>query len=205
MKKTIIYALLMLLPGLAFAQDKKITFLGDSRALGLYLSEVCDPAYAEFALYGCGYKPVSGAVDPRDDSNPDDDMPILADNAVGAVVNGGIGGSTTGTWIENIISHPCVPYESDITHVSLGGNDVFEVLKAMLTGRAAFMIRQNPSMILPWLWFAEVQTDLIAIRTRGIVKYILDKDPGNRVLMNDVAPILMLGKIGDTWWSTRYV
>jgi lysophospholipase L1-like esterase len=194
---------MIILPACLFAQDRTLTFLGDSRTVGMAMAEGCEcsPYHTHqncmeyINLNGCGYKVVSNATE-------DNGIRILADGAITGMHNLGKGGQTANVVTKFLLEHNYVGYESYATHISLGGNDLNTYMAEFSS-----KIRNNSYRSYPWDWDFETKTDEIAGMVEYIISFILSKSTTNRVLLNDVAPILAsvfiqnIGNINNISWD----
>lgn len=170
----------------ASAGETTLTFLGDSRALHLGAAEDCGcspyHSFDECADYmktsGCGFNVVRNAV-------RSSGARILADGAVSSVRNLGKGGLTAEYAAYFLNSSSDTGYESHVTHVSLGGND----LNAYML-QFSDKLRVNGYMKMPWNWEFEAVTDQASVNTERVISFIIEQNSTNKVILNDVAPIL---------------
>ena len=106
------------------------------------------------------------------------------------------------------ISKGGLPYRSDVSLISLGGNDY--LIPAML-GVTRRLIKMISNEILQHLayeeglagymvlcvgsWYAETTADIAVNNTGYLMRFILDCDPNNKVILNDIAPVLMMDPV----------
>jgi len=197
--------MIILMPFLTYSKD--FTFLGDSRA----------------AMLG-------GLTFPLPPLVQNDELPKLyirdatwTDGSPERILKGddinfknlAASGSISAYWVlwtneyKANISKGGLPYRSDVSLISLGGNDylipamigVPQHLSKMISQEILKYISHLPyeeAEITRYLvyciysWYAETSADIAVSNTGYLMKFILDCDPGNNIILNDIAPVLML-------------
>ncbi len=105
-------------------------------------------------------------------------------------------GATTGDWAQYMDTGPY--YDSDITVVSIGGNDVLDLWSDIVAYRDAFGWD-----IWAAIYFnaqADAVTNTAVNNCETIIRYILDNDLDSKVMLNDVAPCIVIDNLPDTYF-----
>ncbi|HPU87075.1 MAG TPA: SGNH/GDSL hydrolase family protein [Spirochaetota bacterium] len=162
MKRILCIVLLLaaLSPVRLYAEEKILTIIGDSRA-----TELGDGSSIKSAT--------ANGVTVLDQADVE-----------GNIRNSSVPGSTSENWLS--ILPILAQNKSHATFISIGGNDVRDLYGFLEYYKHIHTVQQG----LYFMWVVEVQTDFIASRTRRIVQTILNADPNNKVLLNDVAPVI---------------
>lgn len=127
-------------------------------------------------------------------------------------------GSVSDFWVPWIAVAPNESYNYDISVISLGGNDILvaysnlEKIQNIINWIRAFtepfaflnMLfhrELTPIDELFWLWHMQTVTDQAAYNVNLITNIMLVKNAKNKVIMNDIAPILHPhgGPVWDDW------
>jgi lysophospholipase L1-like esterase len=187
----------------AVAQNKTLTFIGDSRAFMLGASEACVMSQYEDdwkAYLNCDKKVIRDAreggniVYTKDNIN--NGPRILNENEFPYVINLGKGGLKASevyyfySQNENFLISTAA---SDIIHISIGGNDVLNyltILKELIDAK-------NWEGVLIWDWARGLMADTTAKCTEYFIQALLGINTKGKIILNDVAPIMLVPSISD--------
>ncbi|MCU0847580.1 MAG: hypothetical protein MUD12_06800 [Spirochaetes bacterium] len=205
MRTKLFLIIIMLIPFAGYSKD--FTFLGDSRAAMLGGLTFPIPLFQQNDELPKLYIKDVTWVDGSPEKVLKGDDIIFKKKALSM--------SMSGLWVQWTndykanISKGGLPYRSDVSLISLGGNDYLVPAMIGVPQHLSKMISQDILKYISHLpyeeaeitrylvyciysWYAETTADIAVANTGYLMKFILDCDPNNKIILNDIAPVLMM-------------